>query len=234
MNATTASSKSEPTDEDEVQSILGQRVIRGKAQYLVRWKGYDSTSDTWEPLENLTGCKRKLEQWDLKKSQAPPETLTKKELEDLNKGNIDDSRVLRKSKRRRRKERSLPRVAGLDGSGSRDYEPDSDLDCEVDPCSLMAEDTHGSPGLASNLARTATAKCDELSILVYFIQSNWQLQKGRSPLKSRDVFRRYNSERHNLRYMDGCIYKLNDTARVLGTKSAGKRHLLWVVPEALR
>ena len=29
----------------------------GRISYLVRWKGYDSHDDTWEPEENLHGCK---------------------------------------------------------------------------------------------------------------------------------------------------------------------------------
>ena len=88
--------------------------------------------------------------------------------------------------------------------------------------------------MASNLAKTATAKCDELSLLVWFIRSEWKLPKAGNQLKNRDVFNKYYSERHNLRYIDGCVYKLNDTDIVLGDKSAGKRHLLWLVPAALR
>ena len=39
--------------EDEVHSVVGERTRKGHIQYRIRWKGYDSTADTWEPLESL-------------------------------------------------------------------------------------------------------------------------------------------------------------------------------------
>lgn len=48
------------SDEFEVDSILAQRIFRGKRQYLVRWKGFGPDDDTWEPEENLTNAKETL------------------------------------------------------------------------------------------------------------------------------------------------------------------------------
>jgi hypothetical protein len=50
----------------EVEAILSQRVqpgIRGGrniTQYLVKWKGYPDSENTWEPEENLDGCQALL------------------------------------------------------------------------------------------------------------------------------------------------------------------------------
>ena len=66
LNESTDGKNSEPTGEDEVHSIVGERIVRCKPQYLIRWKGYDSTFDTWEPREHLTGCEQLLEQWNRK------------------------------------------------------------------------------------------------------------------------------------------------------------------------
>ena len=38
-------------DEWEIEEILAKRTMRGKPQYLVRWKGYSPAEDSWEPAE---------------------------------------------------------------------------------------------------------------------------------------------------------------------------------------
>ena len=41
----------------EPERIIAQRTIKGGAtQFQVKWVGYDSKSNTWEPLEHLAGC----------------------------------------------------------------------------------------------------------------------------------------------------------------------------------
>jgi transposase InsO family protein len=49
----------------EVDEILDSRVYGRwkKRQFLVRWLGYDTSHDTWEPLENLAFCPEKLEDY---------------------------------------------------------------------------------------------------------------------------------------------------------------------------
>lgn len=51
----------EPQEETEyeVEEILEQRG----QQYLVKWKGYPTSENTWEPVSNLTNCSQKLEQF---------------------------------------------------------------------------------------------------------------------------------------------------------------------------
>ena len=41
----------------EVEDVRGGRSVRGKKEYLVKWKGYSDKECTWEPVENLTACK---------------------------------------------------------------------------------------------------------------------------------------------------------------------------------
>jgi len=41
-----------PETEYEVEQILDHRVYRNQKQFLIRWKGYTSAHDTWEPIEN--------------------------------------------------------------------------------------------------------------------------------------------------------------------------------------
>ena len=54
----------------EVEALLGKRRKKGEVQYLVKWKGWDRPQDnTWERLENLSGCKNLLRDFEAKQSK---------------------------------------------------------------------------------------------------------------------------------------------------------------------
>ncbi|KAE8673788.1 Chromodomain protein, putative isoform 2 [Hibiscus syriacus] len=40
----------------EIEAIRRKRVRKGELQYLIKWRGWPETSNTWEPLENLQSC----------------------------------------------------------------------------------------------------------------------------------------------------------------------------------
>ncbi|XP_010525009.1 PREDICTED: chromo domain-containing protein LHP1-like isoform X2 [Tarenaya hassleriana] len=40
----------------EIEAIRRKRVRKGKLQYLIKWRGWPETANTWEPLENLQSC----------------------------------------------------------------------------------------------------------------------------------------------------------------------------------
>jgi len=52
--------------EYEPEQIIGKRLIKGAAQYFVKWVGYDTGHSTWEPMAHLTGCGALIEAYERK------------------------------------------------------------------------------------------------------------------------------------------------------------------------
>lgn len=51
----------ETTEEEyEVEKILARKKVKGQIYYLVKWKGYDTSENTWEPIKNLTNCREEI------------------------------------------------------------------------------------------------------------------------------------------------------------------------------
>lgn len=44
----------------EVEAIIGHRKNNSNNEYLVQWKGFPKEDATWEPAENLTDCKKAI------------------------------------------------------------------------------------------------------------------------------------------------------------------------------
>jgi len=48
--------KKEEEEEDSVEEIMGARQKGKSMEYLVKWEGYPSSENTWEPASNLESC----------------------------------------------------------------------------------------------------------------------------------------------------------------------------------
>ncbi|XP_016979986.1 M-phase phosphoprotein 8 isoform X2 [Drosophila rhopaloa] len=81
-----ANSDDEPEAEEEyeVEAIIGHKTMRGASYFLVRWKGYNKDSDTWEPEIDLN-CDDLIAQFraknskpDAKSKAKPPLKVVKK------------------------------------------------------------------------------------------------------------------------------------------------------------
>ena len=51
--------------EYEVESVVSKRdTEEGKVEYLVKWKGYDASDNTWEPVENLESSQELVDEFE--------------------------------------------------------------------------------------------------------------------------------------------------------------------------
>ncbi|XP_023213946.1 histone-lysine N-methyltransferase SUV39H2-like [Centruroides sculpturatus] len=53
--------KPQHPDEYEVEEIVDYVRDKYKEWYLIKWKGWESEFNTWEPYSNLTGCQELIE-----------------------------------------------------------------------------------------------------------------------------------------------------------------------------
>ena len=50
-------------EEYQVAEILDHTIKNGKTLYLVRWEGYSTEQNTWEPVENLTHARESIKEY---------------------------------------------------------------------------------------------------------------------------------------------------------------------------
>ena len=58
-------------EEFEVEKILADRWHDNQQQLLVKWQGYPTSENTWEPIKNLRGCHQLVEQYYLEAKKNP-------------------------------------------------------------------------------------------------------------------------------------------------------------------
>ncbi|CAK9177448.1 unnamed protein product [Ilex paraguariensis] len=71
----------------EIEAVRKKRVRKGEVQYLIKWRGWPETANTWEPLENLLSCSDVIDAFEeslssgkrrRKRKYGGPHTQTKK------------------------------------------------------------------------------------------------------------------------------------------------------------
>ena len=78
--------ETDPEEEYEVEKILDETIKDGCKLYLIKWKDYSDSYNTWEPIENLD-CKELMEEFRLrhnrKKSQTKDQSCCSKSLKNV-------------------------------------------------------------------------------------------------------------------------------------------------------
>ena len=62
-------------EEWEVEQIINSRLQNRMLQYLIKWKGYPTSENTWEPVKNVTNAPIQSGSF-IKHSQKPPNATT--------------------------------------------------------------------------------------------------------------------------------------------------------------
>ncbi|XP_057293747.1 chromobox protein homolog 1-like [Hydractinia symbiolongicarpus] len=119
-----ASQSEEEEEEYVVEKILKHRVTKkGKTEYYLKWKGFPSEENTWEPAENLN-CPELIEQYHKDKViEKDTKKKSNKNVADTQKTNgLDVEEKKKQSSKRKHAEDSVPkkkkkgekRVTGFD------------------------------------------------------------------------------------------------------------------------
>ncbi|XP_046820030.1 chromo domain-containing protein cec-4-like [Vespa crabro] len=89
-------------EEYEVDKIVGHRTIKGRRQFLVRWKGYGEDSDTWEQEKDLN-CPKLIEDF-LTEDAETEETISEKSAKPIKikSPKTDKKKEMKKSKHNKR------------------------------------------------------------------------------------------------------------------------------------
>ncbi|XP_028048125.1 chromobox protein homolog 3 [Monomorium pharaonis] len=115
--STSARDKSEPEPEDEyeVEKLINLRTIKGRRQFLVRWKGYGEASDSWENEKDLN-CPRLIEEYlieekDREMEMSKPKTESKsKKPKSNSKKHVDNDEQNSKDDKEGSKEFEVERI----------------------------------------------------------------------------------------------------------------------------
>lgn len=65
----------EDGEEYEVEDLLDDRVVDGRRQFLVRWKGYDESYDTWQDTDDCANCPDIVKAYVQRRYHAFPDKL---------------------------------------------------------------------------------------------------------------------------------------------------------------
>lgn len=125
-----ASDSDSSEEEYVVEKIVDRREKKGKIEYLLKWKGYDSSANTWEPKENLE-C---------------PELIKA----------FEDTRVVKKEEKKD-KEKKKPKPSSTTGSGSSKRK---DSDADNDGSDDDDKDDNASTKSSKSKSTTAAAEND--------------------------------------------------------------------------
>lgn len=71
------------TDDEESREYIIEKILdkkidsKGFVRYLVKWQGYSSKDNSWEPIENLAECDKAMQEYEISRAHKLAESLNK-------------------------------------------------------------------------------------------------------------------------------------------------------------
>ncbi|XP_077977365.1 histone-lysine N-methyltransferase SUV39H2-like [Glandiceps talaboti] len=135
-------------DEYEVQKIVDYvRDEKGRDWYFVKWKGYSSKENTWEPLANLMNCKKKLKKFHKAHEEEKLNSKQHKKKRQLSEESLRNSQDYKRLKQEEEEEID-PETRALK-KRLQAWEADINSKC-TDPASIQVENNVDMEGPPSN------------------------------------------------------------------------------------
>jgi len=161
-------------DEEEfvVEKVVDTRMRGGKREYLIKWKGYPDSENTWEPSENLD-CPELIGAFEEKLKKDKDEKGKKRKIKDSTGGEKDDegtSTTSSSSKKKKVQEDEENKPRGFD----RGLQPERIIgatDSSGELMFLMKWKDSDEADLVP--ARQANVRCPQIVIAFYEERLTW-------------------------------------------------------------
>ncbi len=169
----------EEEEEYEVEKVEDKRVVKGKVEYFIKWKGYPEDDNTWEPKEHLE-CDDLIKEFEDKRKQKEKEKEKEaKKRKDKDKDKDKDKAKTKKEdpaakvSKRKRSEDSSSSVA-LPRGFDRMLDPEKIIGATDSSGELMfLVKWKGSDEADLIPAREANVKCPQTVIRFYEDRLSW-------------------------------------------------------------